>query len=59
MSASATRTPSRHWGRRRLDRALVFCKYRVMTQIFITLPVADLDRSRAYYAAIGLTLTPR
>ena len=29
-----------------------------MTQIFITLPVSDLDRSRGYYAAIGLTLNP-
>lgn len=29
-----------------------------MTQIFITLPVADLDRSTAYYEAIGLTLNP-
>ena len=29
-----------------------------MTQIFITLPVADLERSTAYYAAIGLTFNP-
>jgi len=29
-----------------------------MTQVFITLPVSDLDRSKAYYAAIGLTLNP-
>lgn len=27
-----------------------------MTQVFITLPVADLERSKAYYSAIGLTL---
>jgi predicted lactoylglutathione lyase len=29
-----------------------------MTQIFITLPVADLERSTRYYEAIGLTRNP-
>lgn len=29
-----------------------------MTQIFISLPVADLERSNAYYTALGFTINP-
>src|SRR5690606_9995307 len=29
-----------------------------MTQIFISLPVADLERSNAYYRALGFTVNP-
>ena len=29
-----------------------------MTQLFISLPVADLERSNAYYSALGFTINP-
>jgi uncharacterized protein len=29
-----------------------------MTQIFVSLPVTDLERSKAFYTAIGFTLNP-
>jgi predicted lactoylglutathione lyase len=29
-----------------------------MAQMFVNLPVADLDRSKAFYTAIGFTLNP-
>ena len=29
-----------------------------MTMMFVTLPVTDLDRAKAYYAALGFTMNP-
>src|SRR5690606_29348383 len=30
----------------------------IMTQLFISLPVADLERSNAYYSALGFSINP-
>ena len=30
-----------------------------MTQIFVSLPVTDLERSKAFYTAIGFTINPK
>ena len=38
-----------------LDPALAFCKYRVVN-FFANFPVTDLERSKAFYAALGWRL---
>jgi predicted lactoylglutathione lyase len=55
--------------RRVLTTALVFCKYRrhqpidpteetAMSMMFVNLPVTDLERSKAFYEALGFTINP-
>ena len=41
-----------------LDTALVFYKYQVVTSMFVSLPVTDLERAKAFYTAIGFTINP-
>jgi len=30
-----------------------------MTAMFVNLPVSDLERSKAFYSAVGFTINPR
>lgn len=50
-------SPGRTSVTRAIDGTLAFCKHHGMS-LFITCPVADVERATAFYTAIGWTLNP-